>query len=178
MINDRPIMKLASLAILALAVYIAAVVETSLPAALEVHHVVPDLFALAAIVWQLTAGGSRGFVIAAAIGLAYDLTSNGPLGLGMGLFALAGYGIALIRVRLDLHHLALRLTVVAAATALVALGEAAVWHVLGETTLPWTTLAVRAATVGVYTTAISLPLLMLIGWLPSLSLDSFTKQPS
>ncbi len=157
-------MKPISLAILALAVYAAAIAETSLASAIEVRHVTPDLFALAAILWQLTAGRTRGFVVAAAVGLAYDLTAAGPFGLGLGLFALVGYGIARLRGNLDLDHVALQLAVVVAATTTIALGEGAAWRLLGETALPWSTLAVRATSVGVYTAAIALPLLLFRGW--------------
>jgi len=157
-------MKLISLAILALAVYAAAVAETSLASAIEVRYVTPDLFALAAILWQLTAGRTRGFVVAAGWGLAYDLTAAGPFGLGLGLFALVGYAIARLRGHLDLDHVALQLAVVVAATTAIAFGEGAAWRLLGETTLPWSTLAVRASSVGVYTTVIALPLLLLRSW--------------
>jgi rod shape-determining protein MreD len=157
-------MKPISLIILAVTVYAAAIAETSLAPAIEVRHVTPDLFALAAILWQLTAGRGRGFVIAALVGLAYDLTAAGPLGVGMGMFALVGYGIAQIRSHLDLEHLPLQLAMILAATMAIALGEAGAWRLLGETTLPWSTLVVRAMSVGVYTTAIALPILLFCSW--------------
>jgi rod shape-determining protein MreD len=161
--------------ILALAVYAAAVVQTSLAPALEVRHVMPDLFALAAVLWELTAvrrdadraadASPRGFFAAALVGLAYDLTSSGPLGVGFGLFTGVGWLIASIRAKFDLAHLLMQLSAVFFATAAIAGGEAVIWRLRGETALPWTTLVVRAACVGVYTTAVAVPIVMVLGWL-------------
>ena len=69
-----------SLVLLIPAVYLVAVLETSLAPWIEVRHVVPDLFALLAVVWLLRPGRQRGLLVAAAVGLACDLTSAGPLG--------------------------------------------------------------------------------------------------
>ena len=41
----------------ALAVYVAAVIETSLADALRIGHVAPDLLALLALMWPLTTRG-------------------------------------------------------------------------------------------------------------------------
>lgn len=160
--------------VLAVAVYAAAVAQTSLAPALEVRHVMPDLFALAAVLWQLTArrdadraadGSPRGFIAAALVGLAYDLTSSGPLGVGFGLFAGMGWLIASIRAKLDLAHPLMQLTTVFFATAAIASAEAIIWRLRGETALPSSTLVVRAACVGVYTAAVTLPIVMVLGWL-------------
>ena len=150
--------------LLILATYLAAVLQTSLAPAFEVRHVMPDLFALTAILWLLLTGRPRGFVAVALVGLAFDLTSAGPFGIGLGLFAVAGYFVTWLRGKLDAKHLLLQLVIVWLATTAIALGEACVARLLGETTLAWSSLAVRAVSVGVYTTGIALPLLMLIGW--------------
>lgn len=150
--------------LLLIAVYCAAVLQTSLAPAIEARHVVPDLFALVGIVWQLSTVRPRGFVAASLVGLACDLTSGGPLGMGMGLFALVGFLVGWLREKVDANHLLARLVVVWLATTAIAVGEVAIRRLLGETTLPWTTLAVRAASVGVYTTCVALPPLMVMGW--------------
>jgi rod shape-determining protein MreD len=150
---------------LLIAVYFAAVLQTSLAPVFEVRHVVPDLFALVAIVWQLSTVRPRGFVAASLVGLACDLTSAGPLGIGVGLFALIGFLVGWLREKIDANHLLAQLVVVWLATTAIAAGEVVIRRLLGETTLTWTTLAVRAASVGVYTTGVALPLLMVIGWL-------------
>jgi rod shape-determining protein MreD len=153
-----------SVVLLVIAVYFAAVFQTSLMPALEVRHVVPDLFALVAIVWQLHTARPRGFVAVALVGLAYDLTSAGQLGVGLGLFALVGYLIGRFREKVDANHLLAQLVVVWLAATAIAAGEVLIGRLLGETTLTWTTLVVRAVSVGVYTTGVALPALMVIGW--------------
>jgi rod shape-determining protein MreD len=154
-----------SFLLLLIAVYCAAVLQTSLAPALEARHVVPDLFVLVAIVWQLNMARPRGFVAASLVGLACDLTSGGPLGIGMGLFALAGFLVGWLREKVDASHLLAQLIIVWLAATAIAAGEVVIRRFLGETALPWTTLAVRAASVGVYTTGVALPPLMMIGWL-------------
>src|SRR6266446_953822 len=143
--------------LLAIAVYCAAVLQTSLAPAIEARHVVPDLFVLVAVVWGLNTVRPRGFVAMSLVGLACDLTSGGPLGIGMGLFALLGFLVGWLREKVDANHLLAQLIVVWLATTAVAAGEVVIRRLLGETSLPWTTLVVRAASVGVYTTGVALP---------------------
>jgi rod shape-determining protein MreD len=151
-----------SLLLLIPAVYLVAVLETSLAPWIEVQHVVPDLFALLAVLWLLRPGRQRGLVAAAAVGLACDLTAAGPLGIGMATFALAAYAIRRFRSRLDPNFLLMQLGVVWLAVTAIALVEGALWRLTSETALSWPTLAVRGASVGIYTAAIGLPLLMLL----------------
>ena len=151
--------------LLLIAVYLAAVLQTSLAPSIEARHVVPDLFALVAIVWQLSTVRPRGFVAASLVGLACDLTSGGPLGIGMGLFALISFLVGRLRAKVDVKYLLVQLVVVWLATTAIAAGEVLIRRLLGETTLPWTTLAVRAASVGIYTTGVAFPALMIMGWL-------------
>jgi rod shape-determining protein MreD len=151
--------------LLLIAVYSAAVFQTSLAPAIEARHVMPDLFALVAVFWQLYTFRPRGFVAVALVGLACDLTSGGPLGVGMGLFALIGFLVGWLCEKVDANHLLAQLVVVWLATTAVAAGEVVTRRLLGETSLPWTTLVVRAASVGVYTTGVALPPLMVVGWL-------------
>ncbi len=152
--------------LLTLATYLAAALQTSLAPVIEVRHVMPDLFALVAIVWLLRPAGPHGFIAAGLVGLVYDLTSVAPPGIGLGLYSLAGYSICVLRGKLDSNHLFVQLPIVWLTTTIIALGEAAAARLLGEMTLAWTTLAVRAVSVGVYTTAVALPVLMVVGWLP------------
>jgi rod shape-determining protein MreD len=153
-----------SLLLLLISTYCAAVLETSLAGVLEVRGVVPDLFALVAMIWMLTGRGSRRFLGAAAVGLAYDLTSGGPLGIGIALFALVGFAIGFVRGKIDANHLLLRLVTLGLAATAIAASEAVIWRLFAETTLSWSTLAMRAAIVGLYTTGVGLPVLMVLGW--------------
>ncbi|HKD38584.1 MAG TPA: rod shape-determining protein MreD [Pirellulales bacterium] len=159
---------------LAAAVYAAAVVQTSLAPVLEVRHVMPDLFALVAVLWRLNTASSigdraagnshRSFFAAALIGLAFDLTSSGPLGVGLGLFAVVGFLIAWLASKLDLTHPFMQLVTVFLATSAIAAGEAALCRIRGEASLSWATLLVRAISVGVYTAGVAVPIVMVLGW--------------
>jgi rod shape-determining protein MreD len=146
-------------------VYAAALLETSLADVVRVGHVTPDLFALVAVVWLLLVPAERSFLVAGAIGLAADLIAPGRVGLGLACFLLVGYGVARLRARCELEHLVGRLAVVFAAATLLAAGLAAGRWLMGETSLPLSTMATRALGVGLYTAGVSLPVWMLIGWL-------------
>ncbi len=106
----------------------------------------------------------RGFLAVAVVGLLSDLTSAGPLGIGMAVFALVGYGITALRGKLDLDHFIVRLTVLWLAVTTIALAQGIAWKLTSETSLSWPTLAVRGVTIGVYTAAVGLPLLTMIHW--------------
>ena len=151
-----------SILLLIPAIYLAAVLQTSLAPWIEVRHVVPDLFALLAVLWLIRPERQRGLLAAAAIGLACDLTSAGPLGVGMAAFALAAYGINLARTRIDPNFLFAQLGVVWVTVTAIALVEGVIWRLTSETSLTWPTLAVRGVTVGVYTAAVGLPVLVLL----------------
>jgi len=146
-------------------VYTAAVLETSLADAVSVGYVAPDLLALVAVMWVLLAPGRRTFLAAGLIGLAADLISPGRVGLGMASFLLVGYALTWLRMKFRCGHIVWQVPAVYAATTLLAVSLAAGRWLLGETAVPLSTLLARAAGVGIYTTGVSLPLLMIIGWL-------------
>ena len=146
-------------------VYLAAVVDTSLADRLQVGHVAPDLLALVAVVWLLVAGSPWGFLAVAAIGLAGDLISPGRVGLGMASFLLVGYAVTRLRGRVALESLAGQVAVVLAAVTLVGLAVATGRWLLGETAEALPALLARAMGVGLYTAGVSVPLLMVIGWI-------------
>ncbi len=152
--------------VLVLATYVAAVLQTVAAPEFEVRHVVPDLFALVAAMWLLVAQARLGFLAAAFVGLAADFTSGGSPGLRMALFAAVGCGIERLTMQFDSRHFAVRLGVIFAATAIIATVEGLALRLSGGTALSWSTLAVRASCVAAYTAAVSVPLVMVAGWLP------------
>ncbi len=79
--------------------YLAAALETSLGGVVRVGRATPDLLALVAVVWLLTVGGPRGFLVAGAIGLVGDLIAPGRVGLGMASFLLVGYALSRLRTK-------------------------------------------------------------------------------
>ncbi len=151
--------------LLSLIVYLAAAMETSWVDAMRIGHVVPDLLALTAVVWLLTAGGPRAFLTAGGIALVADLIAPGRPGVGMGWMLLVGYVVTRLRTRFKLDHLALQVTTVAIAVTVWAMAVAATGRLLGDVLLPWSTIPARAAGVGLYTAGVGLPVLMVVGWI-------------
>ena len=151
--------------LLSLTVYLAAVAETSLLDLVRVGSVAPDLLALVAIIWLLTAAGPRGFLTAGGVALVGDLIAPGRLGLGMAAMLLVGYAITRLRARLPIDHLAWQVLAVWLAVTVWAMSVAIAARLLGEVSLPWSTLAARTAGTGFFTAAVSLPVLMVHGWL-------------
>jgi rod shape-determining protein MreD len=151
---------------LILATYVAAVLQISLAPAIEVRHVMPDLFALVAVLWLLRTSGRQALLGTAFVGLLYDLTSAAALGTGLGIYSVAGYALSRLCGKASGLLLPVQLVIVWLATTSIALAEAAAARIVADTTLSWTTLTARGVSVGVYTTALALPALMVIGWLP------------
>ena len=145
--------------------YLAAALETSLGGVVRVGRATPDLLALVAVVWLLTVGGPRGFLVAGAIGLVGDLIAPGRVGLGMASFLLVGYVLSRLHTKLPLDHLVVRVAIVFAAVTLTTLGTGCGRWLTGEPALPATMLFARAVGVGVYTAGVSLPVLMVLGWI-------------
>jgi rod shape-determining protein MreD len=155
-----------SFVLLSIVTYAAAVLQTALGPALEIRHVMPDFFVLAAVLWLLTTTVRRAFVAVAIGGLAYDLTAAAPPGVGLAAFALVGFAIEQIKAKLDTNHFAVRLAAVFAATTVIALVEALAARLSDDAALTSATLIVRAISVAAYTAGVAVPVLMIIGWLP------------
>ena len=146
-------------------VYLAAVAETSLADVLRVGQTAPELLALTAVVWLLLARGRWAFLAAGAIALVGDFIAPGRLGVGAAWMLLAGYGLSRLKGRLPTEHLVVQVPMVLAAVTLWALAVAATGRLLGDVPLPWSAIPSRAAGVGLYTAGVSLPVLMVLGWL-------------
>jgi rod shape-determining protein MreD len=145
--------------------YAAAAIQTSLGDLMRVGRAEPDLLALAAVAWLLAAAGPRAFLVAGAIGLVEDLLAPGRPGLGAVCFLTVGYGLARLRARLPLDHLALQLPVMLLSLTVLALAQTLGHWLAGETAADPGPLAVRALGVGLYTSAVGLPVLMVCGWI-------------
>ena len=146
-------------------IYLAAVAETALGDVMRVGDVAPDLIALVAVVWLLTATGPRAFLVAGGIALVGDLIAPGRLGVGMAWMLLVGYGVTCLRTRLKSDHLIVQVPIACAALIAWAAGVALTGRLLGDIALPLSTLLTRAAATGLYTAAIALPVLMVAGWI-------------
>jgi cell shape-determining protein MreD len=146
-------------------VYIAAVTETSLVDLIGVGPVTPDLLAMVAIVWLMLVPTPRAILVAGAIVLVGDLIAPGRPGVGMAWMLLVGYAITRLRQHVKMDHLAVQLIVLWAAVTLWASAVAITSQLTGHTTSPWPTLLANTTGVGIYTAGVSLPALMIIGWI-------------
>jgi rod shape-determining protein MreD len=147
---------------LVVAIYAASVLQTAGSDAIRVGEVAPDLLALLAAIWLVTACAKRGFAAAALSGLASDLIAPGPLGLGMTCFLLAGYGLVRLRTKVELHGSLAQAAVVWGAVTLMATGVAVAGWLAGAASVPLATVLARALGVGIYTGGLAWPLLMLV----------------
>jgi cell shape-determining protein MreD len=153
------------LLVLLIAAYLAAVAETALVDAMRIGQVTPDLLALVALVWALTAAGPRAFLAAGAVMFLGDLIAPGRVGLGTGWMLLVAFGVGQLRARVRLENLAAQLGVLLAGATLWAAGVGLSARLLGNVALPWSTVLARAGGVGLYTAGVGLPLLMVLGWI-------------
>jgi rod shape-determining protein MreD len=152
-------------ALLALFTYLAAVAETSLVDAIGIGGIAPDMLALVALVWLLTARGPWAFLAAGAIALVADLIAPGRIGVGAAWMLLVGYAVTRARMRLKVDHLAIQAPAVFAAVAVWAAGVGLTGRLVGDVSLPWWSVLSRSAGVGLYTAAASVPVLMVVGWI-------------
>lgn len=144
--------------------YLAAVAETSLAESLRIGEVGPDFLALAAMLWLLVIARPGQFLAAGGCGLVQDLMAPGRVGPGAAGFLLAGYLVSRIRLRLAPEHFLWHVALTWAGTTVLAISSAAWAWLAGETLQPWLILSQRAAGVGLYTAAGSVPLLLIAGW--------------
>ena len=112
------------------------------------------------------AGPPAAFWPAALVGLFADLQSPGRLGVGLACFALAAYALAGLRPRLVAAAPWTKAAAVALVVAAIALACGVLRQLLGEIDLSALTLFVRSISVGVYTGAVAVPILMALDWIP------------
>lgn len=151
---------------LAIAAYLAAVLDTALAPAWAIGRATPDLLALTAVLWILAPGRSRAYWPAAAVGLLADLLAPGKLGVGLACFGAAGYLLAGARPQWVASAPYTKAAIVAIAVAAIALGCGMLRRWLGELDMSALALLGRSAAVGVYTGGVSLPVLMTLDWIP------------
>lgn len=145
--------------------YLTAVVETSLVDLLRIGQVEPDMLALLAVAWLLFTPGSWAFLVAGVIGLAEDLLAPGPMGLGLASFLLVGYGLGRLRTRVRLESLGIQVLVVLVGVSALTSIQAVGHRLLSPASAAFVTLQLHALDAGLYTAGVSLPILMVVGWL-------------
>jgi hypothetical protein len=121
------------------------------------------------LVWVLFARGPYRFLVLGATGLVAGLLCSGSVGPGCAGGLAVGYLLVRADARLHFDRLAGRVLAVWAGATLMALVEVVLRGLLGELD-SWTYFGItlrRAFGVGLYTAAVGIPVLMVVGWLHS-----------
>jgi rod shape-determining protein MreD len=145
-------------------IYVAAVLQSALGPRWEIAGAAPNLLIVVALVWLTVSLNRHALAIVAAIGLVSDLNSPGPMGMDMALFAMAGYTALWLRQRLMIDHFPGRLSVIWLAATFITLLEGIVLRFMAASPLALRLVFERSLLVGLYTMAVAIPVLMVIGW--------------
>jgi rod shape-determining protein MreD len=147
------------------AVYLAAVLDTSLGSALDIGPAAPNMLAVIAIVWSLAIAPARGYLATGAVGFASDVISPGHLGADMACYAIVGYIVSRLRARLGGRRPLVSALWAFPAAAIMVLGPAMVRRALGEFDIHWITLVARGLLSGAYTAVLTLPVVCAAVWI-------------
>jgi rod shape-determining protein MreD len=145
-------------------IYIASVLQIGLAPRWQIAGAGPDLLALIAVIWAIRSRGWHALVIAALLGLAGDLNSTTPLGIGIAVYAVTASAVIWWRRQIKLDGLAGQVAVVWASVTAITLLEFIASRCFGQS-LPALHIAIeRTAVIGVYTTMIAIPILLVMSW--------------
>jgi cell shape-determining protein MreD len=145
-------------------VYIAAVLQTWIAARWETTGTSLNLLALTAFVWLIASGGPRGFLVASLVGLASDLGSSGPLGLGLAIYAVVGYGVIWLERHLSADRLPGQMGVLWLAMTLVTLLEGIAALAMRQSGFSAPILFQRLFVTGTVTVIIAVPIFVVVNW--------------
>lgn len=148
-------------------VYLAAALQALLSPQWQIAGVGPDLLALTAFTWLAISPSRFAFLPVALIGLAADLGSPAPLGLGVATFAVIAYLLMRMRSRIHLDHLPGHIVFVCLGAASTCFIQGIALRLLGQTTMPWLMLLPRSLLVGFYTAILAAPVLTIVSWVRS-----------
>jgi rod shape-determining protein MreD len=146
-------------------VYLAALLESWLAPQWEIRGVVPSLLALVAFQWLASARSQYAFLVVALIGLVSDLDSSAPLGVGMGAFAVVGYAIVFLRRNLHLEGMLAQLIIVGSGTMTTCAVQGIALRLTGQVERSLLAVIEHSALVGLYTTGLAIPVMMIACWI-------------
>jgi len=145
-------------------VYLAAVAETTLVPLLRVGGAAPELLALLAVIVALRTRSRYGFLVPGLIVLAGDLTAPGRIGLGTAWMLLVAFVLVRWRAGSRLRRFPAQLAVVPVAVGTWAVGLSMTCRLLGEIEGGMRAILSNALGGAIYTAAVALPVLMVLGW--------------
>ena len=145
-------------------IYLASILQIGLAPYWQIAGAGPDLLALIAALWAMKSTPWHALAAAAAIGLAGDLNSTAPLGIGVALYAVVAYGVIWWRRQVKLDRLPAQIAVVWTGVTAITLFDLIAGRCLGQS-IPSLHVAIeRTAVVGLYTTMIAVPILLVVSW--------------
>jgi rod shape-determining protein MreD len=145
-------------------IYLSTILQIGLAPYWQIAGTGPDLLALLAILWVVKTTGWHSLAVAALIGFGSDLNSTAPLGLGMALYAAIAYGLVWWRRQVKLDRLSAQVAVVWAGVTVITLLELIADSGLGRSISSLRLALERTAVVGLYTTMIAVPVLLVMSW--------------
>jgi len=145
-------------------VYLASILQIGLARHWQIAGAGPDLLALVAVVWTMKSTSWHALAAAASIGLACDMNSTGPLGVGMALYAVIAYGVIWWRRQVRLDRLPAQIAVVWTGVTVISISEFVANRCLGQSIPPLPIAIERTAIVGLYTAMVAVPIVLVLGW--------------
>jgi rod shape-determining protein MreD len=143
-------------------VYVAALLDTWLAPRWEVRGITPDLLALVAFVWLAGTRNRYAFFAVALVGLVSDLNSFSPLGGGMAAFVVVAYLVMYLRRNLHLEGPFAQVLIVGGGASAVCFVQGIALRLMQHVDASLVRLVERAGLVGLYTAAVSIPIVMII----------------
>ncbi len=150
--------------IIALIIYLAVAVQSTLVDTIQIGRVGPALPTMVAVAIALLHGGNGSLAIVATIGLLEDALWPGRLGISMAWYLLLTWALLEGCERFDLQSLSRRVTVTGLFAGLLALGVGTTRFAIGEPTVEFPAIAAHAVGIGLYTAAVAVPFWLALAW--------------
>jgi len=145
--------------------YLAAVLDTTLGSVWSVGTIAPDALEVLAFAWVVVERRRFGLLVAGAVGLLADLLASGRVGPGMSSFFLAALLLSALQRRWQPRHPLVQAGLIAPVAALSTLATRGVSELPSVATMELAGRTSHALGVGLYTAAVAVPVLMLLGWI-------------
>lgn len=156
-------------AIIALTVYLAVAIQTTLVDAIRIGQFGLEIPAMVAVAVVLLHGGNGALVLVAAVGLLEDALWPGRMGIALAWYLLLGWGVLEISERFDLRPLTRRVAVTGLFSGLLALGVGVTRYSLGEPTVALSAIGATAVGIGTSAAIAAIPFWIVLDWLASVA---------
>jgi len=145
-------------------IYLGSILQIGLAPHWQIAGAGPDLLALVAIIWVINSTGWHSLAVAALLGLASDMNSTAPLGVGVAIYAVAAYGVVWWRRQVNLDRLPPQIAVIWTGVTTITLLELIAGRCLGGSPFSLHAALSCTAVVGLYTTMTAIPILLVMSW--------------